>query len=197
MKAVVFSILFLAATAGAIVYGFSGQQQSEKKASPNGLRKSQEPQHPPTNSGKAMEDSKTAAPTEYNKLTPEEARVIVHKGTEYRGTGKLTNNDAAGTYICRQCNKPLYKSTHKFKSNCGWPSFDDEIKGAVKREIDADGYRVEILCNNCDGHLGHVFEGERFTEKNIRHCVNSISMKFIPSGKPLPPTIVKKTEKKQ
>ena len=143
-----------------------------------------------------MEDSKTAVPTEYNQLTPEEARVIIQKGTEYRGTGRLTNNDAAGTYICRQCNKPLYKSTHKFKSNCGWPSFDDEIKGAVKREIDADGYRVEILCNNCDGHLGHVFEGERFTEKNIRHCDNSISMKFIPSGRPLPPTIVKKKEKK-
>ncbi len=119
----------------------------------------------------------------WNKLTKEEEAVIVHKGTEYPGTGKLLNVTEKGTYTCKRCNAALYRSETKFESECGWPSFDDEIAGAVKHVQDADGSRTEIVCAACDGHLGHVFLGEGFTLKNTRHCVNSVSMNFVPDKK--------------
>ncbi len=115
-----------------------------------------------------------------NKLTPEEERIIVKKGTEAPFSGEYEKTFEAGTYVCKRCGAPLYKSDDKFDAQCGWPSFDQEIKGAVKTMQDPDGIRVEIECARCGAHLGHVFKGEGFTEKDTRHCVNSISIKFIP-----------------
>jgi methionine-R-sulfoxide reductase len=153
MKSLVFAFVCLVATSITAC-----AQQSEKK-----------------------KNKKEANNMNWNKLTPEEERIIVHKGTEYPGTGKLLNNKEKGTYTCKRCDAALYTSDSKFDSHCGWPSFDDEIKGAVKRIRDKDGMRTEIVCNNCGGHLGHVFLGEGFTKKDTRHCVNSVSMNFVPA----------------
>tara|TARA_B100000674_G_C37816928_1_gene903913 strand:- start:417 stop:857 length:441 start_codon:yes stop_codon:yes gene_type:complete len=119
----------------------------------------------------------------FDELTPEERRIMVKKGTERAGSGIYIDHFDKGVYICKACNNPLFRSEFKFKSDCGWPSFDDEIKGAILRYPDYSYgmKRVEICCANCKGHLGHVFEGEKITEKNIRHCVNSLSIKFVPN----------------
>ena len=138
----------------------------------------------------AAEPNAEPVRTEYNELTSAEARVIVDKGTERAFVGEYTDLKDPGTFVCRRCNAPLYQSADKFESHCGWPSFDDEIPGAVRRIRDIDGSRTEIVCKNCDGHLGHVFLGERMTNKSTRHCVNSLSMKFYAEGK-TPPAVIK------
>jgi peptide methionine sulfoxide reductase msrA/msrB len=117
----------------------------------------------------------------YNILTDKEAFVIKERGTERAYTGKYTDHKSEGTYVCRQCGEALYNSTDKFDSHCGWPSFDDEVEGAVTRIPDRDGLRTEIVCTNCNAHLGHVFLGEGFTASNTRHCVNSVSLDFVPA----------------
>lgn len=126
---------------------------------------------------------------QYNELTEEESHIILNKGTEPPGSGEYVDSEEDGTYVCRRCNAPLYRSKDKFHSGCGWPSFDDEIEEAVERKTDADGRRVEILCRNCGGHLGHVFTGEGMTDKDTRHCVNSVSMKFYHADQEVPATI--------
>jgi peptide methionine sulfoxide reductase msrA/msrB len=133
-----------------------------------------------------MSDKKSAP----HELTKEEESVIVNKGTEKPFTGKYYAFWERGTYVCKRCGTPLYRSESKFEADCGWPSFDDEIPGAVKRLPDPDGVRTEIQCANCGAHLGHVFIGEGFTKKNTRHCVNSISMNFIPDK-------IKESDKKE
>jgi peptide-methionine (R)-S-oxide reductase len=122
----------------------------------------------------------------YNELTKEEKSVIENKGTEMPFTGEYDDFFVDGTFICRRCNAPLFSSKSKFDAHCGWPAFDENFPDAVKRLTDADGIRTEIECANCGAHLGHVFEGEQLTDKNTRHCVNSVSIKFIPKAQKLP-----------
>ena len=187
------------------------EKSSQQSASPSTTSKqeknaSAESKITPKQDGKTGSDSKSNPATEsdkgkdkgiivadkYNELNANEQHVLLNKGTERPGTGEYEHHAEKGVYCCRQCNAKLYTSEHKFKSKCGWPSFDDEIKGAIRREADntLGMRRVEILCTNCGGHLGHVFEGEGYTDKNIRHCVNSISMKFYGENETPPPMIV-------
>lgn len=133
-----------------------------------------------------VNDYGTISSMSYNTLTAEQKRVIENKGTEYPFTGEYDNFYEPGIFICRRCNTPLFTSQAKFDAGCGWPAFDDNIPNNLVKEIDKDGSRTEILCAHCKAHLGHVFEGEQFTSKNTRHCVNSVSIRFIKENQPLP-----------
>ena len=183
------SAILIVAGIAAYSFAFDPPKDSEPKTDPATTS---------TKSSKASTLSKSKKMSDepiYNKLTPQEQRVILHKDTDRPGNGGYTKNKADGIYICKRCNAPLYHSTHKFMSDCGWPSFDDEIENAVERKLETDGSgRIEIICKNCSGHLGHVFEGERYTTKNIRHCVNSSSMTFIAKGKDVPKVIKRESD---
>lgn len=169
-------------------------QTSESTTSNSATKDTMTPSDPKPIADATSPADQTIVRGDYNELSAQEQHVILNKGTDYPGDGGYTLTMDPGTYVCRQCNAVLYLSEDKFESHCGWPSFDDEVEGAVERVLDADGRRMEIICANCEGHLGHVFEGERLTAKNVRHCVNTTSMTFIPKGQPLPAKIVANRE---